>query len=148
MIRLPRPRKKQCRPWSDCSFLGKQCRPWSNCSFLGKQCRTRSDSSFLGKQCRTRSDCSLLLLKEQSDQGLHCLAFSLHLLDTVLYVKKGILFKSYSFFLFVGWLGDCPIFADFTIIKEKFFREIAKIWTHFFRKQLSSLCIKGNMTMC
>ena len=27
-----------------------------------------------------------LLLEEQSDQGLHCLPFHLHLLDTLLYV--------------------------------------------------------------
>ena len=33
-----------------------------------------------------------LLLEEQSDQGLHCLPFRLHLLDTQLYFKA-LLFK-------------------------------------------------------
>ena len=32
----------------------------------------------LGKQCRPRSE-------EQSDQGLHCLPFRLHRLDSLLY---------------------------------------------------------------
>ena len=36
----------------------------------------------VGKQCTPRSDCS-----EQSDQGLHCLPFRLHVLDALLYVK-------------------------------------------------------------
>ena len=34
-----------------------------------------------------------LLLEEQSDQGLHCLLFRLHLLDALLY-GKATLFKS------------------------------------------------------
>ena len=33
-----------------------------------------------------------LLLEEQSDQGLHCLQFRLHLLDSLLY-GRAILFK-------------------------------------------------------
>ena len=38
-----------------------------------------TEQTGLGKQYRPRSDCSLnqTLLKEQSDQGLHCLPFHL-----------------------------------------------------------------------
>ena len=35
----------------------------------------------LGKQCRPRSDC--MLLEGQSDLGLHCLLFHLHLFDKI-----------------------------------------------------------------
>ena len=46
-----------------------------------------NDPKFLdivmGKQCRS-SQIRQLLEEEQSDQGLHCLHFSVHLLDVLL----------------------------------------------------------------
>ena len=47
----------------------------------------------LGKQCRPRSDCwSDCSSLEQSDLGLHCLPFHLHLLDTFLHSKVRIVY--------------------------------------------------------
>ena len=49
--------------------------------------------------CKPRSDCS----KEQSDLGLHCLSFHLHILGTQ-FVGKIDLFKLYDGFILVVWV--------------------------------------------
>ena len=56
----------------------------------------------LGKQCRTKSDCSWKLLKDQSDQGLHCLPFCIFL-DTLLFGQTAM----FSVFF------ECLKFVDF-----------------------------------
>ena len=50
----------------------------------------RNDPKFLGRQVWENSvdpDQSSKIRVEQSDQGLHCLSFHLHVLDALLYVK-------------------------------------------------------------
>ena len=52
------------------------------------QLNYRNDPVFLDRQVwANRVDPDQLLLEEQSDQGVHCLPFRPHLLDTLLYGK-------------------------------------------------------------
>ena len=65
-----------------------------------------------------------LLLEEQSDQGLHCLQFQLHLLGALLFGKV-ILFKFYSdYSKFLG----VRIFRIFTVLLFAF---CLHLWIHF-----------------
>ena len=55
-----------------------------------------------------------LLLEEQSDQGLHCLSFHLHLLDTLLY---GITFMFKFSGIFSNFSG-VQSFRNFTVMAK------------------------------
>ena len=69
----------------------------------------------LCKQCRPRSDCCSqirLLLNEQSDQGLHCLPFCLHLLDSLL-CRNATLFNSR---VITAICSGVPIFRSFMVL--------------------------------
>ena len=52
-----------------------------------------------------------LLLEEQSDQGLHCLQFPLHLLDTLLYGN----YSLFNFRVITANVSDVRIFRSFTV---------------------------------
>ena len=52
-----------------------------------------------------------LLLKEQSDQGLLCLLFCLHLLNTILHCKIQLFQLQYNY----GYHFRCPNFRIFTV---------------------------------
>ena len=54
----------------------------------------------------------LLEVEEQSDQGLHCLQFSLHLLDALLYGKATLFNFSGDYSKFSG----VQIFRSFTVV--------------------------------
>ena len=66
--------------------VGKKCQVSNLCGMYGTVIHTvmilsfRTDRSGQTVQTQIR-----LLLEEQSEQGLHCLPFSLHLLDSLLY---------------------------------------------------------------
>ena len=63
---------------------------------------------MLGKQCRPRSDCS----EEQSDQGLHCLPFRVHRLDSLLMIEP----HSSNFRVITTNFFGVRIFRKFTVI--------------------------------
>ena len=58
-----------------------------------------------------------LRLEEPSDQGLHCLPFRLHVLDTLLY-GKATLFKFWDNY---SNISGVRIFRNFTVYKEKIY---------------------------
>ena len=61
-----------------------------------------------------------LLLQEQSDQGLHCLQFHLHSLDTLLHCETNIL----HFGIFMVLIFSVLIFRIFTVIFSFIWSEI------------------------